>query len=525
MDWTLTEQIRKRKADERGAQYAHNGGTKVALLYPSPYNVGMSSLGYQTIYRILNNRQDTSCERAFLPEDLERYRKTRTPLFTYESETPVGDFDVLMVSVAYELELTGLFEVLELSGVPLLAKDRGERFPLVVAGGPLTFSNPLPLSPFVDVIILGEGEEAVSTLLDLEENFRSQDRDALLDRLATEPGFYVPTRHGERLPGVLAAHDDLLPAHSVIMTPHTELSNMFLVEAERGCSRGCTFCVMRRSTNGGMRIVTPEKLLSLIPDHAKKVGLVGAAVSDHPRLADLVRAIVDSGRGIGISSLRADKMTLELVSLFRKGGYRQLTVASDGASERLRKGLERKIQEKHLLKSAELAAEVGMAGIKVYMMVGVPGETEEDIDELIRFTNELSKIIPVAIGASPYVTKRNTPLDGSPFEDMVVLEKRLKRLANGIKPRAELRSTSARWAWVEYRLAQGGWSAGLATLQAWKNGGSFADFKRAFLELEGKQVDPPWRRGLAPPPDVLTMSVRDRIRPTVMESPAALVGG
>lgn len=522
-DWSLIEAVKKRLADEHGTIYAQDGGTRVALLYPSPYHVGMSSLGYQTIYRVLNERPDTSAERAFLPEDLDKYRKSRTPLFTYETQTPVGDMDILMFSVAYELELTGVFEVLQLSGLPILASERGERFPLVVAGGPLTFSNPLPLSPFVDVIVMGEAEEAVSQLLTIEEAHRGQPRDVLLDALARQPGFFVPTRHGEVMPGVLKAPDDLLPAHSVILTPHTELSDMFLVEAERGCSRGCTFCVMRRSTNGGMRLVTPEKLLSLVPDHARKVGLVGAAVSDHPRLPELVRAIVGSGRGVGLSSLRADKMTPELLSLFRQGGYRQLTVASDGASERLRKGLERKIQEKHLLHAAQLAADVGMQGIKIYMMLGVPGETEEDIDELIRFTNEVTRIIPVALGVSPFVAKRNTPLDGSPFEDTGVLEKRLKRIERGIRPRGELRSTSARWAWVEYRLAQGGASAGLAVLDAWKQGSSFAAYRRALLERVGKEVDPPWRRGMAPPADVLTMSVKERIRPTVMPSPAALI--
>ncbi|MFM7202225.1 MAG: radical SAM protein [Myxococcota bacterium] len=521
MDWSLIEEVRRRKDAERGARHSHDKDVRVALVYPSPYHVGMSSLGFQTLYRLINEDPALSAERAFLPDDVPRFRKSRMPLFTYETETHVGDLDLFMVSVAYELELPGLFEVLELSGLPVLARERGDRFPLVVVGGPLTFSNPMPLGPFVDVVVMGEAEEAALSLLHLARELPR--RDQLLERLSQQPGFYVPSVHGEHLPGILAAPDERLPAYSALMTPHTELSDMFLVEAERGCSRGCTFCVMRRSTNGGMRLVTPEKLLSLIPADAKKVGLVGAAVSDHPRLPELVRTIVESGRGLGISSLRADKMTPELLQLFRQGGYRQLTVASDGASERLRRGLERRIQEKHLMRSAELAAEVGMAALKVYMMIGVPGETDDDIEELIRFIRELSKIIPVALGVSPFVSKRNTPLDGSPFEEIPVLERRLKRMAQGIRPRAEVRSTSARWAWVEYRLAQGGWSAGLAIHRAWREGYGFAAIKRAMLEEVGKGVDPPWRRGLPPPADVLSMDVKERIRPTVMASPSALL--
>ena len=497
------------------------GDIRVALVKPSTYHVSMSSLGFQTIYRLLNARGDITAERAFLPDDVEAWKKSRLPLLTLESESPVGNADLILCSVAYELEISSLCDVLSLAGLPVRRAARNERHPLVVVGGPLTFSNPLPLSPLVDVIVMGEGEEALDPLL--ERVTSGEDRDALLDALATTPGFYVPSRHGERLPGILKTSDALLPAHSVILTPHTELADMFLVEAERGCSRGCTFCVMRRSTNGGMRVVTPEKLLSLLPPQARRVGLVGAAVTDHPRLPELVRTIVESGRGLGLSSLRADKMTLELATLFRQGGYRQLTVASDGASERIRVGLERKIQEKHLLKSAELAREVGMKSLKVYMMLGVPGETDDDIEELIRFTRELSRVLPVALGISPYVPKRNTPLDGSPFEEMRVIEARLKRLSAGIRPGAEVRSTSARWAWVEYRLAQGGWQAGEAVIRAWEEGGAFRALQRAFLELEGPLPRAPWRLGQPAPPDVLSMPTAMRIKPTVMLSPSALI--
>ncbi|HPH70598.1 MAG TPA: radical SAM protein, partial [Kofleriaceae bacterium] len=311
-------------------------------------------------------------------------------------------------------------------------------------------------------------------------------RQRLWDALARRPGYYLPHRDGEIVPPVAAVPDAMLPARSVIMTPHTELSNMFLTEAARGCSRGCTYCVMRRSTNGGMRIVAPDVILAGIPDEAKKVGLVGAAVTDHPNIAEIVRRIVTPGRSIGISSLRADKLNDELVGLLAQGGYRTLTVAADGASERMRRVVERSTQEKHLLRSAELARTHRLKTLKVYMMVGVPEETDADIDELVRFSVELAAAAPhVAYGIAPFVAKRNTPLDGSPFAGIPTVEARLDRLRDGLRARGiahkvEVRPTSARWAWVEYMLAQGESSAGLALMDAHHAGGSFAAYKKAF---------------------------------------------
>lgn len=474
--WNHIETITERLDAEEGTIYKE-APFRVALCYPSPYHVGMSSLGFQTIYREINLRPETAAERVFLPDDPEAWRATRLPLISYEHQRPVSEFPVVAFSVAYELEITGLFEMLELAGIPILAAERDETYPLVVAGGPLTFSNPIPLEPFVDLIVLGEAEEVVHELLDAVES--GLGRDDLLDRLATRPGFYVPGRSAS-LGAVAKAEDSRLPARSQIVTPNTELRSMFLIEPERGCSRGCTYCVMRRTTNGGMRTVPPEHVLELIPETAPRVGLVGAAVTDHPRLIDLVRTIVDGGREIGISSLRADRLTSDLVGLLKRGGARTLTTASDGASERLRKAIDRKTSEQVLVRAAELAREHEFQRLKLYMMIGLPGETNEDVDELIRFGKELSKIIPLSYGLAPFVAKRNTPMDGAPFEPISSVERKLDRLRKGLRGRAEVRPTSARWAWVEYMLAQCGAEAGLAALDAWRDGGSFADWKRAF---------------------------------------------
>jgi radical SAM superfamily enzyme YgiQ (UPF0313 family) len=484
--WDARQSLRRRLDAERGT-VRKNADTRIALMYPSPYRTAMSSLGYQQIYRTLNAEPDLAADRAMLPDDVAAHRQSGAPLLTYEHEAPVGGYPLLAFSVAYELEIAGVVDCLELAGIPPLAADRSDRDPVVIAGGPLTFSNPAPMGPFFDVIVMGEGEELILELVRVAQDagFR---RDAVMAALAGRPGFYVPERDGNRVPPVAAVDDRLLPARSVIITADTELSDMFLTEAARGCSRGCTYCVMRRSTNGGMRIVPPEVILEGIPAHARRVGLVGAAVTDHPGIAEVVRGVVDGGRQVGISSLRADKLDDELVGLLARGGYRTLTVAADGASERMRRIVERSTKAHHLLESARLANRHRLATLKIYMMVGVPGEEDADIDELVELSRELVAIHPrVAYGIAPFVAKRNTPLDGTDFAGMEVVDHRLTRLrkglsAAGIAGRAEIRATSARWAWVEYMIAQGEDRAGLAVMDAHKAGGTFAAYKTAFRE-------------------------------------------
>jgi radical SAM superfamily enzyme YgiQ (UPF0313 family) len=490
-------EIREARLAAETGTLRKQGDLPIALVYPSPYTVGMSSLGFQTVYRRLNALPNAAAERAFLPDDARAARQSREPLCTYESARPVGDFPVVAFSLAYELELAGLVDCLDLSGIPALAADRAAkaaRYPLVVIGGPLTFSNPVPAGPYADVILMGESEPLLPVLV--EAILGMADRTALLADLASRPGFYVPSLHGEVLPTIAKAPDEDLPAYSQIRTPNTELRDMFLIEPERGCHRGCTYCVMRRSTNGGMRLVEPARVKSLVPADARRVGLVGAAVTDHPGLPEILRHLVDTGREVGISSLRADRLDDEIVGLLKRGGYETLTTASDGASERMRDVIQRKTKERHLLRAAELCRAHGLRQLKLYMMVGLPSETDADIDELARFGLELARVAPrVAFGIAPFVAKRNTPLDEAPFEAIDVIDARLARLRAAVRGRVELRPTSPKWAWVEYRLAQGGFAAGLAAARATRAGGRFADWKAALAEVPVPAVREP-----APPP-------------------------
>lgn len=476
----LTEKTRKtiqlRLADEIG-RLSKQAPVRVCLAYPSPYSAGMSSLGFQRIYRAIMEADGLMCERAFLADD----PSLGETAVTYESLTPIGNFPILAVSVAYELELAGLVQLLDNAKIPVLAEDRGRGFPFVLGGGPLTFSNPLPLGPFVDAMIIGEAEGITADVIRIIAD--APNKEAALATLAKMDHVYVPTHHGQELPSVAKVDDALLPAWAPIRTPHTALANMFLLETERGCSRRCTYCVMRRSTNGGMRLVPMETILGLIPDDAKKVGLVGAAVSDHPKIVQIVRSLAESGREVGLSSLRPDRLSDEFVGALKLAGYRTLTTAMDGPSEKMRESLDRHAKVKHLIAAAERARAHRMTTLKLYLMVGLPDETMEDIDECVKLTTELSKIIPVALGIAPFCAKRNTPLDGAAFAGIRVVDDRLDRLRRGLRGKADVRSTSSKWAWVEYILAQGAHAEGKAVITAVRNGGSFSAYKKAFAEL------------------------------------------
>ena len=484
--------IKERMADEIGSHF-QQGPKRVAMLYPSPYRAGMSSLGYQWIIELLA-RAGFSVERVFLPDDVEEWKKSGGVLCSYETQTPLSHFSVVGISLAYELEMAGMIKCLELAGIPALREARSHKDPIFILGGPITFSNPLPSSPFVDAILLGEVEEIVVPAFSaaLDSGY-----EGFLDAIESLDGGFAPSRQYPHLPKIAKATDSLLPARSHILTPHTELRNMFLIEGERGCHRSCTFCVMRRSTNGGMRLVTPEKLMSFVPEHAQRIGLVGAAISDHPKLVPLLQQIVDSGREIGISSLRADRIARkpDIARLLRAGGYKTLTVASDAASHRLRRDISKGTLEKHLFSCAEQAREHRYKLLKIYMMVGLPGETVEDLDELIRFALEISKIHSILFGIAPFVPKKNTPLDTTEFAGIKEVDRKLKYIQKGLrasKGRALIRSTSAKWAWVEAVLAQGGQESGLAVLEAVNNGGNFGSWKRAFKKID-PQKQAPWR--------------------------------
>ena len=475
-----TRRLIRERLDAEVGRIEKDAPRRVALVYPSPYRVAMSSLGYQQIYRSIQAMPEAMCERAFLPDGGDRPGTPIEAPVTYEGLRPLNAFGVVAFSVAYELELAGLVRVLDAAGIGALRDERGDDAPFVLAGGPLTFSNPWPLAAFADAIVMGEAEGVVEHAIASIAGASS--RQAAREALAGHPNIFVPGISAE-LAAIASADDALLPAYSAIRTPHTELSDMFLIEAERGCSRGCTYCVMRRSSNGGMRIVPKQVVLETIPSDARRVGLVGAAVSDHPKIAEIVRELAERGAQVGLSSLRPDRLKDELVEALKLAGYRTLTTALDGPSERMRQIIERRGREPHYVLAAERAKKYGMKTLKLYLMIGLPGETDDDIDECVRFVGELSRIVPIALGIAPFCSKRNTPLDNMPYAGVKTVQARLSRLKRGLQGRADVRAVSARWAWVEYVLAQGGEPEGRALARAVRAGGRFADYRTVFGEL------------------------------------------
>ncbi|MEO0604800.1 MAG: radical SAM protein, partial [Myxococcota bacterium] len=479
---------------------------------------GMSSLGFQRIIALLR-AGGLAVERVFLPDDVAAHDQARVPPLSVETLTPLDQFPLLAVSFAYETELIGLFDLLRLARIPLRRADRGPEHPRILLGGPISMASPAFLAEFVDAAVLGEGEDTALTAA--ASFFDAETREGWLDAIEALPGGWVPERHGARFPKATTASDRHLPARSLWLAPDAELSDMFLIEGERGCHRMCSFCVMRRTTHGGMRLVPPDDILSYVPDEAAKVGLVGAAISDHPQLVGLIDTLVRAGKRVSLSSLRADQIARkpDIARLLAASGARSLTTASDGASERIRRQLKKTTTEAHLLACARQAAEVGFSHFKLYMVIGVPGETDDDLDELARFTRELAAACRPArlvMGIAPFVAKRQTPLDGAPFAGMKEVDRRMKRLTKALRGAAEIRPVSSRWAWIEYELAQGGPEAGLAMLEGYEAGGRFANYRRA-LQAVDPATQRPWLAHEAP----LVDPVVQRVTPGRRTAPAS----
>lgn len=468
--------VRERMALERG-RIDKRAAFSVALAFPVPYPVAQSALGPLQIYRAIQREPGLACERAFLPDDAGRGPLRGSPR-SYESLRPLGDFPVVAFSVAYELELAGVVQMLEAAGIPALRAERGLDQPVIVAGGPLTFANPRPLAPFVDLLVVGEADVLAVDVLRALASASSPRRG--LSALASHPHLLVPGENDRAMPPAARCPDELLPAYSPICTPGAILSDMFLIEAARGCARSCAYCVMRRSPGASLRVVPPARILELVPSDARRVGLVGAGVSDHPQIGSLVRQLAAAGKGVGLSSLRAERLDDELVAALVAGGARSLTVALDGASDRLRRRLDRHADPAAFHACAQLARRHGLARLKLYLMLGLPDEQDEDVDEAAALIIELSRTVPVAVAVSPFCPKHHTPLAALPFAGMDVVAARLDRLRRRLRGRASLRAASARWAWVEHVLAQGGDAEGRAVLAATRAGGSFGDYRRAF---------------------------------------------
>jgi radical SAM superfamily enzyme YgiQ (UPF0313 family) len=441
----------------------HANRLRVALAFPNTYFVGMSNLGFQTVYRLFNEQADIVCERVFLPpkQELQALLASGARIVTLESQTPVSEFDVLAFSVSFEWDYTNVLTLLRLSGLPMRAVERDARHPLVVIGGAVTFVNPEPLAPFADAIAAGEGEALIPALV--EATSQSTSRTSLLEALAQHRGWYIPSFYDVEIApdGCIAGYVPREgttatfpvrkaalrstaacdPPSSSLFTPDTEFGSRFLVEVVRGCANLCRFCWAGYNYLP-VRPFPADRILSLARDarrYCSRAGLVSIALCDHPEIERILRGLGDLGYSISPASLRLDDLTPTIVSLLASSGERTLTIAPETGSDRLRRVINKTITNDEILDRAELIFSSGIENLKLYYMIGLPTETDEDLVAIRELTGALHAVMlgharrrgrigRIVASVNPLVPKPWTTYQWLPMERPDVIEHRMKCL-------------------------------------------------------------------------------------------------
>src|SRR5213594_498959 len=519
MSWNLKKKAQTLLGEEQGTFRKEWGGkVAIALVYPNTYAVGMSNLGFQTIYWHLNQLPDVVCERVFLPDlaDIDEMRRTETAPFSLESQRPLSDFHMVGFSVTYEGDYINTLRLLHLAGIPLRAAERRPGDPLVLMGGVCAFSNPEPMAPFMDFVAVGEGEELVRELIALYRD-TAGDRDAFLERVGAVAGVYVPGQYD------IAYHPDgalsaVLPRAgapavvvkrrlpdvnrfetiSLVKTPQAEYGHMALLEVGKGCGRGCRFCLegqvyrpVRHRSVDALR----ETVARMAASGEKRVGLVGACVSDYPWIGELLKIVEDNGLELSISSIRADSLTDGLVAALARGGHRTLTIAPEAGTERLRRAIRKAITDEQILTACDLVRAHGIPNLKTYFMIGQPTETLADVEAIPllaeRMLERLRVLDPsgkpfgrLTLSVSSFVPKPWTPFQWAPFDGAESLQAKLEIVKRGARRFSNVRvlHENPREAALQALLARGDRRvAGFLELAAAFDG----DWRRALREWDG----------------------------------------
>ncbi len=441
----------------------HGGRLRIALAFPNTYWVGMSNLGFQTVYRLFNDQPDIVCERVFLPpkQELAAQLAAGTPLVTIESQTPVNEFDVFAFSVSFEWDYVNILTMLRLAGIRRYATERTARDPLIVVGGAVTFVNPEPLALFADVIAAGEAEVLIPSL---ERAFReSTGREALLLALTQERGFYIPSFYEPRydesgllqeyvpLPGTnapvpvrkaaLKGTDAVDPPATGIFTPDTEFGSRFLVEVVRGCANLCRFCWAGYNYLP-VRSFPADRILELARNarqHASRVGLVSIALCDHPEIERILSGLLEMGYQISPASLRLDDLTDPIVKMLHDSGEKSITIAPEAGSDRMRRVINKTVTNDEILDRADLIFRNGIENLKLYYMIGLPTETDEDLvgirdltvqlrDIMMKYARPKGQVGKIVGSVNPLIPKPGTAYQWLPMEDPSVTDKKIKRL-------------------------------------------------------------------------------------------------
>lgn len=507
MSWRLKEQLKELLKGETGyCIYRGGNRTRVVLAYPNSYFVGMSNLGLHIIYRLLNNRNDTACERCFLPErkQQEEYEKSKAQLMSVETQSVIAAFDILAFIMSFEMDYFNILKMLELGKISPLAADRGEQEPLVIAGGPCATFNPEPMSQFIDAFIIGEGEVIMPSFMEVYNQAKGdgKGRKELLADLAKIPGVYVPAcyevsyNEQDSFSARFFPNDDVpkrvnrqwldnlddFPGESAIYTENTEFK-LHLIEIARGCGRHCRFCMagycFRRPRNRSLKAI--EKMLINAKKDGRRVGLMGAAISDYPEIDKLCQEILGDGLNMSVASFRADSVTQELVNSLAKSGLKTLTMAPEAGSKHMRAVINKGIEDEHLINAMSMGIKAGIKNFRLYIMIGLPGETTDDIQAIIQMAENLKDIMEgngaagrLTLSINPFIPKPFTPFQWAPMASIKYIQTAIKQITFALKKRhnIEVIAESPRDAYVQALLARGNRNTGAYLFEAYQHGGS-----------------------------------------------------
>ena len=544
MDWSLKRDLERQLGMEQGyCRYPAGIRERFALVYPNSYRVGMSNLGIHILYRMLNERRDIACERFFLPErrSLERYRSTATPLMSLESQLPLFQFPIIGFAISFEMDYFHVLDILSLGHVKLLAAERGEQEPLVIGGGPCATFNPEPLHLFFDAFVIGEGEEVLPAFLEAYFSARAEGlpKEQLLQRIGQVPGIYVPSlyRHVYATNGILSEirplgdapnrvarqwvkHLDAYPAGTAIVTKDAEF-DLYLMETARGCGRHCRFCMagycFRRPRNRSLSAL--QKELEKARSCGKRIGLMGAAISDYPWINELCGDILEAGLSMSVASFRADSVTRELVEALAASGLKTLTLAPEAGSARMRAVINKGIEERHLFQAMEWGLAAGIRNYRLYFMIGLPYETEEDIAAIPELALRVRERMDqqggkgtLTLSIHPFVPKPFTPFQWLPMAERRRMDSAIKGIRKALagRKRIVVLSDSPREAQIQGVLARGDRRISPVLLAAHAQGGA-SSFLRA-LRMEGLEADQYLLREYAEdeifPWEILDMGIR-----------------